>query len=113
MINKENFKCVRCADCCKFTVILDKQDLKKIKTNLKDYEKYINLETDPPRIKLKNDKCIFLDNNNTTKSSCKIYAFRPKICKRYPFFKGIKNLETCKPTQNKFLNKYNALKINK
>ena len=44
-----------------------------------------------------NGKCIFLKGKN----NCKIYSYRPKVCKQYPFFG--RKVDSCKPVSLKEL----------
>jgi len=101
MLNKKNFKCQRCGECCKvYTIVLDAEDIKKIISlgypkNLfaeKDY----NPEDSSTQyiLKRENGKCIFLKFKHN-KAYCEVYKNRPKICKIYPFFK--KEVSSCKP----------------
>ncbi|MFH1641489.1 MAG: YkgJ family cysteine cluster protein [Nanoarchaeota archaeon] len=101
MLTKQNFKCKRCADCCRYTIVkLFKEDIDKIKQAgfaeefFLDYDCHINSFT----LKSNDKGCVFLDQNK-----CKIYSIRPKVCKLYPFVKK-DTVESCKPSlfKNKF-----------
>ncbi|MEJ2272487.1 MAG: YkgJ family cysteine cluster protein [Candidatus Bathyarchaeota archaeon] len=91
------FRCKKCADlCCKLGgPELTKNDLEKIKNaghNSKDFfdpKKHINnnLRKTIGSLKTKQDgSCIFLQCNIEIKLiKCRIYDFRPTLCRIYPF----------------------------
>jgi len=104
MLNQKIFRCKRCGECCRhYTIKLTKADIKKIE---KRYNKEYFLSYDHIKNYLvlkSNNGCVFLKQKKN-KYFCGIYDIRPKICRKYPFFK--KNIESCKPiTIKSFLNK--------
>lgn len=101
MLNKNNFKCQRCGECCKaYTVVLHEQDIKKIKQlgyskdffAIKDYNP--EYSTTQYVLKRENSKCLFLRFKDN-QAYCEIYKNRPRICRIYPFFK--EEISSCKP----------------
>ncbi|MBS7250480.1 MAG: YkgJ family cysteine cluster protein [Candidatus Freyarchaeota archaeon] len=87
------FQCQKCSRCCRHTekaprrILLSVLDLLRIEKNLGlNRENFAeNIQGPHPftfLMKMVNGKCIFLDENNT----CKIYEFRPLICRCYPFW---------------------------
>ena len=87
----KNFRCKRCGECC-HSPRLYKADIKRIeKAGIKDFYYMDNFEV--PYINDVNDWCMFLKRIKN-KISCKIYNYRPKICRQYPsrLIKG-----SCKP----------------
>lgn len=97
MLTKKNFKCKRCAKCCKkYLIKLYDRDIERIQKKYPKEYFVEKLEIGPINdyiLKKVNGKCIFLKKNK--QYFCKIYTIRPKICKQYPFF-GEK-IENCKP----------------
>jgi Fe-S-cluster containining protein len=88
-----SFVCSKCGLCCGDTsekvrhVLLLKADAEKISTltNLPIGEFAHEIEGKEPYVyemnkKIENGKCIFLESNQ-----CKLYAYRPLICRFYPF----------------------------
>jgi Fe-S-cluster containining protein len=88
-----SFVCSKCGLCCGDTsekvrhVLLLKADAEKISTltNLPIGELAHEIEGKEPYVyemnkKIENGKCIFLESNQ-----CKLYAYRPLICRFYPF----------------------------
>lgn len=99
MLTLKNFKCERCADCCKYlTIKLYKKDIKEIKKAgyaqdfFLEYDNYIK----SPILRRINKGCVFLGKKKG-KYYCKIYEIRPKICRLYPFINSNK-VESCKPS---------------
>lgn len=93
------FKCKRCGYCCTLKVKLSLLELLRIIAL--GYEKKDFVEKNVKGrncIKLINDKCYFLTKKNN-KPFCKIYRYRPRMCREYP------GLETgaCKATNKKSL----------
>lgn len=93
MISKDDFECKRCADCCKYLIVkLSKGDISRIREH---YDEEVFLEYDEhikaDVLKRGDDGCVFLEGND-----CKIYSFRPKVCRDYPFIESDK-VESCKP----------------
>ncbi|MGB9676294.1 MAG: YkgJ family cysteine cluster protein [Candidatus Bathyarchaeales archaeon] len=96
---KLRFKCIKCALCCgdtenrTRTILMLKTEVEKIATKtkmrpesfveeVKGFEPYAYMMR-----KNANGKCIFLNKNR-----CTIYAYRPLICRFYPFeLKGTSN----------------------
>ncbi len=95
MLTLSNFRCERCGDCCRYlTVKLSKEDISAIKE--KGFEEGFFVVFDDfikSEVLKRDDKgCVFFDGG----SCCKIYDFRPTVCKRYPFVEYDK-VESCKP----------------
>jgi len=87
------FQCQRCSRCCAHTevrsrrILLSDLDMSRIEKNLGlKREGFAELIQDshPFRylIRMVDEKCIFLDEDKT----CKIYEFRPLICRCFPFW---------------------------
>ncbi|MBU0628197.1 MAG: YkgJ family cysteine cluster protein [Nanoarchaeota archaeon] len=75
-------KCKRCGKCCN-PPRLYKEDIKRIKKLGYKEDDFIytdNLNNN--YLKNKDGWCIFLKKGKT--AECKIYNFRPKICRLYP-----------------------------
>jgi Fe-S-cluster containining protein len=103
MITPQNFKCRRCADCCKYlTIKLSKRDIKEIKRAGYKEEFFMEFDTHikSPVLKLQNYRCVFLGKKKG-KYYCKIYESRPKVCRQYPFVNS-SELESCKPDLLKY-----------
>lgn len=96
MLNKKTFRCKRCGECCKKCIIvLNKSDIKRIKKVGYREEEFLEIDAGgKPILRHINGKCVFLEKENN-KYSCKIYAIRPTVCKKYPFFG--KKVNSCKP----------------
>ncbi|MEM3695079.1 MAG: YkgJ family cysteine cluster protein [Candidatus Bathyarchaeia archaeon] len=86
------FKCIRCALCCgdtknrTRTILMLKIEAEKIaektRMNLEFFAEEVN-GFEPYAYKMRktaNGKCVFLNKNQ-----CIIYAYRPLICRFYPF----------------------------
>jgi len=91
------FECQRCALCCGDTsrrgrnILLLESEVQNIsqRTGLKPIFFAMPIPSNGPyryRMKKKNGKCIFLDGK-----ACRIYGFRPLICRFYPFSLTVKN----------------------
>jgi Fe-S-cluster containining protein len=100
MLNKKNFVCERCGECCRvYTVILSENDIQNISSLGYSLDSFAVIDTDPKEgtktiLKREKDGCIFLSYNGG-KALCKIYKNKPSICKTYPFFH--KEVISCKP----------------
>lgn len=87
------FECQKCSRCCRHTevrsrrILLSDLDISRIETNLSlkrdNFAEPIQ-NSYPFRFLMKmiDGKCIFLDEDKT----CKIYEFRPLICRCFPFW---------------------------
>ena len=92
-----SFNCMRCCDCCKKTVILSRNDCRRLAES--------GIELDYASFKVfgfirilrkKDDICIFCRQkfkDGIMVSECSIYEYRPDVCRRFPFitypgFKG-------------------------
>ncbi|MEM2144081.1 MAG: YkgJ family cysteine cluster protein [Candidatus Jordarchaeaceae archaeon] len=87
------FQCQKCSRCCAHTkvrsrrILLSDLDVSRIERNLglksEDFSEFI-LDSYPFRylMKMVDGKCIFLGEDKT----CKIYKFRPIICRCFPFW---------------------------
>ena len=102
MLNKDNFSCENCGECCKYyTVKLTEEEVKEIE-NLgfirSEFCEPDDFDLDMGSFALlrPDGQCIFLTERNK-KYYCKIYEKRPKICKDYPF-NGVDFAEYCKPS---------------
>ncbi len=78
---KERFDCTQCGDCCKLSVIPTEEDTQRIE---KHGYKRSNFMDGKKLKRLSDGSCIFLGKKKS-KYICKIYKFRPAICKRWPF----------------------------
>jgi Fe-S-cluster containining protein len=104
MINKKDFKCTQCGDCCIHTIVkLYKEDIKKLEkagyNNFYMYDSHI----ESPVLKRNDNGCIFLELTEN-KPICSIYKIRPKVCKIYPF-NNSNIVESCKPALMKLKGK--------
>lgn len=92
-VNKKSFVCRRCGSCCKPLVIVTKVDIARLKKTGRKEADFVM--SDGRKKVLKNTgRCIFLSFSGR-KAFCKVYEYRPKICRTYPFFK--KEIFDCKP----------------
>lgn len=84
---KDNFICIRCAECCKMKVVINNYDIKKIeKLGYKGfYEKDVLGRT---VLKIVDNYCIFLKNNGDC-YYCEVYEAKPKGCENFPFFNNL------------------------
>jgi len=85
-----NFKCIRCGDCCKIYVKISDEDIKQIESvgyKLNDVAEFDSFDPSSGKyaLRLIDGKCIFLKQKNN-KYKCEIYDNRPKICRTFPFF---------------------------
>ncbi len=93
MLTPSNFRCERCADCCKYlTVKLSKKDISKIKRE--GYDEFMEFDEHIGSyvLRLRDEKCVFLDKGD----NCRIYSIRPEVCREYPFVES-DEVENCKP----------------
>jgi len=86
------FKCIKCALCCgdtekrTRTILMLKTEIEKIAVKIKMHPESFSEEVkgfEPYAYKMRktaDGKCIFLNKNQ-----CTIYAYRPLICRFYPF----------------------------
>ena len=92
-----SFECQRCAMCCGDTsrrgrnILLTESEVQNISktTGIKPIFFATPIPSSGPyryRMRKKNGKCVFLDGK-----ACKIYDFRPTICRFYPFSLSVKN----------------------
>ncbi|MBW2999124.1 YkgJ family cysteine cluster protein [Candidatus Woesearchaeota archaeon] len=84
---KEKFKCKRCGFSCMQIVVLSDKEIEEIKkaTNLPEEEFVDEDSLGRKRLKIINYYCYFLTIDKGI-ASCKIYAHRPEVCRKYPFF---------------------------
>lgn len=81
----QKINCLDCANCCKNAPpIITSEDINTIsralKITKKTFVKTYLLEDINGEFFFKRVPCVFLNPDNT----CKIYAFRPSACRRYP-----------------------------
>jgi len=101
MLTPSNFRCERCADCCKYlTVKLGKKDISSIKRE--GYEDFMEFDSHIGSyvLKLRDEKCVFLGRKKK-EHYCKIYSIRPKVCRQYPFLNS-DEIGSCKPELLKY-----------
>ena len=86
---KEKFKCRNCGYCCTQIVIPTKKEINQIQKAGYDPEDFLERDRNKrQRIKMKNYYCYFLGLSKG-ETFCRIYHIRPKVCRQYPFFKGV------------------------
>lgn len=99
--SSKKFNCIRCGECCSFKVKITNQEIKDIGSLGYKREEFIDRLFGVDFIKIHDGRCFFLENSEYLKNapelmqdipSCKIYDYRPKICRLYPIrsFLGIK-----------------------
>ncbi len=88
--------CTFCGLCCTLTVRLSKADIRRIQKTGRKKEDFLELVSDESLLKLKGDKCIFLNIKNSV-GCCSIYESRPADCRRFPG-------KTCKLAGNPLFN---------
>lgn len=96
MISVQDFKCIKCGDCCKFLIVkVGKRDIDKIKKA--GYDDFFGMDSHIRDNVLKRDDegCVFLAKKGK-EYFCRIYEIRPKVCKDYPFVNS-SVVESCKP----------------
>ena len=81
MVRNQKFDCKRCGLCCRFLVRLDDEDIDKIKA--KGHKDFFETKKNKHYMKRINYYCYFLKLDKGM-CSCKIYNYRPKICKNFP-----------------------------
>ena len=86
LIRKQNFKCIRCGSCCKLSVKLTKGDISSIRSKTK--MDFIEYRKGVPYLMRKNNYCVFLSLDRGV-AKCKIYKYRPKICRNFPKIKSL------------------------
>jgi Fe-S-cluster containining protein len=98
IFTKKNFQCNRyCGQCCKELVVqVSRSDISRIKGLGFDEKYFVDKDIMYPQksvLKRTEKGCIFLDKGKDGKYSCRIHPSRPKICRKYPFFKesGVKS----------------------
>ncbi|MFC1755553.1 YkgJ family cysteine cluster protein [Thermoproteota archaeon] len=85
---QDRFKCRNCGYCCTQIVVLSDDDLERIKQAGYDESEFVEDDRlDRKRIKMKNYFCYFLGLNKG-ETFCRIYKYRPSVCRIYPFFEG-------------------------
>lgn len=100
MFGKENFNCSYCGKCCiGVAVKLSSVDIKLIKRlgyKRNDFTEEMDMGVDRKGYILKssNGKCCFLKGDG--EYHCSIYAARPEVCQKYPFFEGVP-VQSCLP----------------
>lgn len=98
MLTKNSFKCKRCAECCKYTIVkLFKEDIERIKKAGYKEDFFVRYDSHIKSPVLRNEKgsCVFLEKKKG-KYQCKIYDIRPRVCRLYPFVES-DEVEDCKP----------------
>ncbi len=99
-MNPSNFVCTRCGECCKIYAKVTPSDIRRLENaGLKDFtqddpsgrtaDRYLKQQS--------NGWCTFLRQDKNGFYYCSVYESRPELCKRYPFVKGIKEIEDCRP----------------
>ena len=94
LLNPKTFQCCRyCGECCKKTFVwLSPWDVHTIESRGYSKEEFSepdsNLGKGALVLKKKSDGsgCIFLKEEPDGTFNCSIYAHRPAICRKYPFF---------------------------
>jgi len=77
-----DFKCEKCGYCCTLRVRLSLLEFLKI--YFKGKRNFSEKGSNNKRyIKIENNKCFFLTKKDK-KPFCKIYQYRPKMCREYP-----------------------------
>jgi Fe-S-cluster containining protein len=84
ILGRREFKCLRCGKCCKLTVALSEEEIKKIKkAGYKDFLIKNN------KLKKVNGYCVFLTLDKGV-TSCKLEnSAKPRICRNYPKITGL------------------------
>jgi Fe-S-cluster containining protein len=103
ILKKYSFSCVRCGDCCRNRNIwINLSQARKIAHQLRLPFEEANhrlfrscsgektefgtiLSPNARKIKLIDNVCPFLHQSNINHTSCRIYSFRPSICRCFPF----------------------------
>jgi Fe-S-cluster containining protein len=99
-LNKDNFNCTKCGQCCRPIVLVNKEEILKIEElglKQKEFVDVDPLNEDEKNNALKqvNGVCMFLKRKDE-EYYCSIYNHRPSICRKYPFFENEK-LKDCRP----------------
>jgi Fe-S-cluster containining protein len=78
VLKRHKFQCLRCGNCCKLHVKLNKEDIEKMKkAGLKDFIEGNNW------LKRINGNCKYLQMKNGV-AGCSIDKVKPKICRTFP-----------------------------
>jgi Fe-S-cluster containining protein len=83
LYQRKPFKCLRCGDCCKLKVKINKDDEKRLKKN-----GYNNFLDEKRFLKKINGNCIFIGMKNGF-AFCQIDKIKPEICRNFPEKKGL------------------------
>ena len=91
-MNKKNFECKKCGECCRPIVLLTEEDIVRIKLLGLREEEFVAIdpigEETHKVLKQKNNVCMFLKRYGEN-FICNIHQHRPEICRQYPFFEDI------------------------
>lgn len=96
-LSRRKFRCLRCGNCCKLRVKLNKREIDLIEKN--GHRDFMNKGC----IKRINGYCNFLTLKNGI-TSCQIENIKPEICKDFPLKKGFFGRKVdgrCKVYENK------------
>lgn len=95
VLTTDNFKCVKCGECCRPVVKVSQEDIKRIKElGVKNFTEF-DTEIESHVLKQKNNVCMFLRKEND-EFVCSIYDHRPDVCRKYPFIDQTK-IKDCRP----------------
>ncbi|MFW6449409.1 MAG: YkgJ family cysteine cluster protein [Nanoarchaeota archaeon] len=83
------FECQRCCFCCQLDVVVDEQDIKRLKRAGK--KNFTITREGKKFLKHKGNFCIFFKDG-----LCSVYPVRPSVCQRFPFERDGTFSEKCK-----------------
>jgi Fe-S-cluster containining protein len=101
MTNKTKFSCKRCGQCCRMMVVLNKEDILRLKKRgmkLREFSQADPLHPKRRIMRQENGACAFLVKEGKEGFGCWIYPLRPEVCRRYPLdSENWKAYKECKP----------------
>lgn len=93
---KDDFKCVKCGQCCRPIVKISNEEIEKIESSGKSdfFEWDENIQSNA--LKREKGVCKFLKRDDDF-FVCSIYDVRPATCRAYPFVDGRIKVVDCRP----------------
>ena len=105
-LEEDNFKCVKCGQCCRPIVKLSPDDVVRIEKSGALREEFLAFDPQEEApihkdtIRRVNGVCMFLRRKGD-EFICSIYDHRPGICRKYPFINREKIID-CRPENWKY-----------
>ena len=95
-LEKKDFACTKCGQCCRPVVKVSDQEIQRIENRgLNDFFEW-DEKIQNNVLKQKNGVCQFLKKEGEF-FVCSIYDERPETCRSYPFIEGVTKIKDCRP----------------